>query len=172
MSTSLDWPEARLGLPSITNYGIEPQDAVARTDMDSGPARQRRRWTTTPTEFPVTFKLSRYQLAIFEGWFDNFADAGAAYFNITLLSGVGLASHEVRFKGKAYKANPWNADDDANAEWWRVTAVFEARNRPVLDEGMTALLIDSDFGDLIAAIDASIAANGGLPPAPYYWQWS
>lgn len=171
MTTSLDWPENRLGLPSIGGYGIEPHDGVARTDMDSGPARQRRRWTTVPTEFPVTLKLSRYQLAIFEGWHESYGDAGARYFNIRLLSGIGIASHEARFKGK-YKANPWNAADDANAEWWRVTFVLEARERPILDEGMTALLLDSDFIDLAAAIDAAIAADGGLPPAPYYWQWS
>jgi len=163
MTTDLSWPEHRLGLPSIAGYGIEPQDGVARTDMDSGPARHRRRWTTTPTEFPVTFKFTRYQLAIFEGWYYNDAAEGANFFNITLLSGLGLVNHEARFKGK-YKSLPWNADDAANSEWWRVTTTLEIRNRPVLDAGMTAIVLASDIDELFATIDAfALLVNQHLP---------
>lgn len=153
MTTELNWPEDKLGLPSIGGYSIKPQNGVARTDMDSGPARQRRRWTTTPTQFPVVMKFTRYQLAIFEGWYYNFAAEGANYFNITLLSGLGLVNHEARFKGE-YESKPWNADDDANAEWWRVTTTLEIRNRPVLDAGATGIVLDSDITALMATIDA------------------
>ena len=171
MSTTIDYPANRLSLPIIPGYGIKPQDGVARTDMDAGPARQRRRWTTTPTVFPVTFLFTRYELAIFEGWYVNEADEGAALFNIELLGGIGLARHEARFKG-AYEASPRNGSADPNAELWTVSATLEIRSRPMLDDGMTALLIDSDLGDLSAAIDAATASKAGLPPAPYYWQWS
>lgn len=153
MTTALDYPHHRLSSPTIGGYGIEPQEGVARTDMDVGTARQRRRWTTTPTIFPVQFKFTRYQLAIFEGWYYNDAQEGAAWFNITLLSGLGLVTHEARFKGP-YRSNPWNGSDDANAEWWRVTAQLEIRDRPVLDAGATAIVLDSDILALYATIDA------------------
>lgn len=153
MTTSINWPADRLSLPSIDGYGIEPQEGVARTDMDSGPARQRRRWTTTPTNFPVTFKFTRTELAVFEGWYYNVAQEGAAWFNITLLSGLGLITHEARFKGP-YKSSPWNAGATANAEWWRVTATLEIRDRPILDAGATAIVLDSDLDALYATIDA------------------
>lgn len=143
MTTSLNFPEALVGLPTIGGYGIEPQDGVARTDMDSGPARQRRRWTTTPTDFPVTWKVTRAQLALFEAWYYHHAAEGAAWFNITLLSGTGLNLHEARFVGK-YKAAPWNGSDDANAEWWRVTTKLEIRNRPILDQLELTFLLAND----------------------------
>lgn len=153
MTTSLDWPSNVLSLPTIGGYGIEPQEGVLRTDMESGPARQRRRWTTSPTNFPVVFKFTRYQLAIFEGWYYNFGAEGAAWFNIPLMSGLGLVTHEARFKGQ-YKSAPWNRSDDGNAEWWRVTTTLEIRNRPVLDAGATAIVLDSDIAELMATVDA------------------
>ena len=153
MTTSINFPTSRLTLPTISGYGIEPQEGVARTDMDSGPARHRRRWTRTPTNFPVVWKFTRYQLAIFEGWYYNDAAEGAAFFNIPLLSGLGLVTHEARFRGP-YKSSPWNGSADANAEWWRISATLEIRDRPVLDAGATAIVIDSDISLLFATIDA------------------
>ena len=171
MATSIDYPAHRLSQPLVPGYGIKPQDAVARTDMESGAARHRRRWIKPPAAYSATFLFSRYELAIFEGWHLNDIDEGAAWFNIDLLSGVGMASCEARFKWP-YEAAPRNSSELANAENWTVTATLEIRDRPILDAGMTAILLDSDLDDLVAAIDASIAANGGLPRTPYYWQWN
>ena len=39
---NITWPNT-LPLPSVEGYGLTPQEAVLRTDMESGPARQRRR---------------------------------------------------------------------------------------------------------------------------------
>ena len=44
MTTTISWP-ARLPLPTYDGYALEPESAVTRTDMESGPARQRRRFT-------------------------------------------------------------------------------------------------------------------------------
>lgn len=166
MSVDLDWPEEKLGLPTIADYGIEPQEGVLRTDMATGAARQRRRFTTTPTLFPGVLLLTRYQLAIFEGWYYNDAAEGAVWFNITLLSGLGLVTHEARFKGQ-YKSTPWNGDaGNANAELWRVEVTFEVRNRPVLDADATALVLDSDPLALFATIDALVHLIDHELPTP------
>ncbi len=165
MTTALDWPENVLGLPTVNGYGIEPQEGVARTDMDSGPARQRRRWTATPTRFPAEFRFNRYQLAIFESWYEHDGAQGANWFNITLLVGIGLVEHEARFLGQ-YKAVPFNSSDKANAEIWRVTTTLEVRERPMLDAGALAIALDSDLATLIATIDAfHHLVQSELPPS-------
>jgi hypothetical protein len=146
MATDLDWPE-QLPLPSISNYGIEPQEGVARTDMEVGPARQRRRWTVTPTEFPVEWHLTLEELALFEAWYRFYGQEGAAWFNITLLGGLGLVTHEARFRGQ-YKAKA------ASARWWVVSARLEVRDRPTLDEAALAIALTNDVAQLFSWISA------------------
>lgn len=152
MTTAISWPTDRLSLPLVPGYAIEPADGVARTDMEAGPARHRRRWTTTPTIFQASWLFTRYELAIFEGWFLHIGDEGAAWFEIPLLSGLGLVTHEARFRGP-YKAVPRNGGPTANAELWTVTAPMEIRDRPILDAGATAIVLDSDITALYATID-------------------
>ena len=42
------WPVARIPLPNVEGYAITPGEALVRTDMESGAARARRRFTQTP----------------------------------------------------------------------------------------------------------------------------
>ena len=147
MTTSVSWPSDNLPLPSIAGYALKPQPNVDRSDMDSGPARQRRRGTQTPTEIPVQFELTLTELMIFESWYRYVALEGAAWFNITLLGGIGLVSHEARFKSSdPYQAVPHNGEN------WMVTSVLEVRDRPMLDGEMLDVALDSDLTALLAAI--------------------
>jgi hypothetical protein len=153
VTTAIVYPTDRLSLPVIPGYAIEPQDPIARTDMEAGPARHRRRWTTTPTVFQATFVFTRYELAIFEGWFVHVADEGAAWFNIPLLSGLGVVLHEARFRSP-YRAVPNNGGGTVNSELFTVTVAMEIRLRPILDAGATAIVLDSDIDALYATIDS------------------
>lgn len=153
MATTLDWPEERLGLPLLPGYGIEPQEGIARTDMDAGPARQRRRSTSPPTRFPVRFLFSALQFGLFEGWYKHRAEEGAAWFNITLLSGTGLGLHEARFMGQ-YKAAPASGKDRQAGAVWDVSTVLEIRERPVLSELALQVFMDSEPSVLFSTIDA------------------
>jgi hypothetical protein len=112
-----------LPAPSWDNYALEPGDATVRTDMEVGTARQRRRTTTPPDMFKVTWDFNDTQMAQFREWFrsDTGASNGAAWFSITLASGdTGLTQRECRFVG-SFKAIL------IPVMHWQVTAQLEAR---------------------------------------------
>ncbi|WP_173975895.1 hypothetical protein [Magnetospirillum sp. LM-5] len=162
MTTLVSWP-ARLPLPTFDGYALEPQDATSRTDMEAGPARQRRRFTGTPTRIPVRWRFRDVDFATFEAWFRLKLADGADWFAISLLGGIGIAAHEARFVGQGnapYKAVP------GRGGVWIVTSVLEIRERPMLDEGALDILLAEDVSGLLAAIDAlHSTVHAGLPGA-------
>ena len=52
--------------PVVTGYSYRRKEQFIRTDMDSGLARQRRRFQIVPTHVNVTWRFSGLQLALFE----------------------------------------------------------------------------------------------------------
>ena len=117
------WPTT-LPAPTVDGYGIAPQPTFARTDMDQGPARQRRRFTTGPTQYSVQWVLTEAQLATLESWYRDQAADGAAWFFISLRNGQGLQVVEARFP------EPWKASK-LGSRHYQVSATLEVRNRPV-----------------------------------------
>lgn len=149
MTTLVSWP-ARLPLPTYDGYALEPEAATARTDMEAGPARQRRRYTGTPTRVPVRWRLSALEFATFEAWFRLKLADGADWFAVDLLGGIGVTGHEARFvaqSGTPYRAVP------GRGGVWIVTSALEVRQRPMLDEAMLDILLAEDLAGLLAAID-------------------
>jgi hypothetical protein len=143
-STPVTWP-ATLPLPSVEGYGVSPQEAVLRTEMESGPARQRRRFRQTPTRITVRWLFGEYQFALFEAWYKFHADEGGQWFEITLLGGLGLLPHEARFT-RQFEARL------LPARRWDVKGELEIRERPTLDEGAIGLLLESEPDALFVAI--------------------
>lgn len=141
------WP-ATLPVANIEGYTIKPGDPIARTEMESGAARQRRRFIDVPSEITVTWEMTNWQTAIFEGWHKWQAREGAAWFNIDLKAGMGFTPHIARFQGQ-YSSAPIR-----RGTAWRITAKLEVRERPVLSEGATAIVIQEDVTGLMAAINA------------------
>lgn len=109
--------------PLTSGYSIQPQQAFIRTDMDQGPARQRRRFTTTPTVYSVKWIMSEQQFGIFESWFRDEVDDGAAWFTINLRGGTGIQAVEARFM------QPWTST--RVAPMYEVDGQLEVRNRPI-----------------------------------------
>lgn len=124
------WP-ATLPLPRVTDYALEPQDPVARTDMEAGPARTRRRSTQTPTHIPVQWRLTAEEMAVFEAWHRYTIKDGAEWFDIDLKTGIGISSHEARFIGM------WKAPAENN-KTWAVKAKLEVRERAMMDADQLA----------------------------------
>ena len=143
-STPVTWP-ATLPLPSVEGYGVSPQEAVLRTEMESGPARQRRRFRQTPTRITVRWLFGEYQFALFEAWYKFHADEGGQWFEITLLGGLGLLPHEARFT-RQFEARL------LPARRWEVKGELKIRERPTLDEGAIGLLLESEPEALFVAI--------------------
>lgn len=151
------WPVARIPLPNVEGYAITPGEALVRTDMESGAARARRRFTQTPAKVAVRWNLRPLTYAIFEAWFRHEAMEGAQWFEIELLGGIGLAPHQARFT-KAYQARL------SSGNLWEVSAELELRNRPMLTRDALGVLVESDFEALAASVDSlDILVHQQLP---------
>ena len=120
------WP-TQLPKPSLDGYGLAPQACVARTDMDAGPARQRRRFTQAPTEITQSFRMTAAQFALFEAWFEHRAKSGAEWFDAPMENGLGVTTVECRFV-EPWTSRPLGGDlHDVSCKW-------ETRNRPVMSD--------------------------------------
>lgn len=120
------WP-ASLPAPTVGGYTLVSTESVVRTDMDAGPARQRRRFTQTPTRLQLRWLLSAEQFAVFEAWYRWQADEGGAWFTIDLAGGLGIIPHEARFVAQ-FQARL------REGMWWAVSAEIEVRDRPTLSK--------------------------------------
>lgn len=116
------WP-ATLPAPLLSGYSLQLADNVARTDMDSGPGRARRRSAARNDRVTVAWVLTAAQMGDFRDWFDDAAQAagGAGWFSVSLDVGDGTASYDARFL-----AAP-SAELLGNGAW-RVSASWELRD--------------------------------------------
>ena len=120
------WPP-QLPKPQLSGYGIAPQAAFVRSDMDAGPARQRRRFTQAPTDIAVELVMDQQQLAIFEAWYEHRIDSGSAWFDAPMLNGQGVTTAQCRF------VEPWSAKP-LGGGMHVVSARWETRDRPVMSD--------------------------------------
>ena len=155
------WPD-RLPLPAIEGYGISPGEAILRTEMEAGPARQRRRFTDVPSRIAVRWVLQPDQFALFEGWYRYAAEEGGAWFEIDLLGGLGLLPQEARFT-RQFEARPYRG------RLWEVVSELEIRARPTLSEPAMTILLDNDLPALTAGIDALHTLVHETLPGPHAW---
>ena len=128
------WPE-HLPLPSIEGYGITPGEAILRTEMEAGPARQRRRFTNVPSRIAVRWLMRRDEFVLFEAWYRWVAQEGGAWFEIELLGGLGVIPQDARFT-RQFEARPYRGN------LWEITSELEIRARPTLSEGRADLASD------------------------------
>ena len=61
------YPEG-LPYPQKEGLGFTPVNPILRTELTSGRARQRKRFTSTPTMVSFTWVLNDQQAALFEAW--------------------------------------------------------------------------------------------------------
>lgn len=144
--TDITWP-VTLPMPTVQGYSVQPGEAILRTEMDAGLARQRRRFTNVPTKVQVRWIMRRDQYAVFEGWYRWKAREGANWFYVTLLGGLGLLDQEARF------TRQFISQLIAGGTLWEITSEFEIRERPVLDEGLLNLLLEEDAQGLLNAMN-------------------
>lgn len=142
------WPTS-LPVPQLAGYDLQTADATARTDMEGGAARVRRRSTSRPDEVSLAFVLDEAQMATFRAfWEDSFlSGAGWVYVPVKLGRTPGVTSQECRPKGGTFKATPLSSTH------WSVSFPVEVRSesisRPPLDLGdLSAATNTFDLGDL------------------------
>lgn len=107
------------------SYSISPVKGFMRTDMEVGPARQRRIASAMPTDLSFNLMLlSRQELAIMETWYKYTLYNGAAWFRMPVDCGSGLVETDVRFTD-TYTVTPRGKDV------WEVQCKCECREMPV-----------------------------------------
>lgn len=144
------WPKT-LPLPQLSDYGIEDESVVLRTDMDDGLARQRRKSSARPAAIPVKLKFDTEQHAVFSSFLEYQCEGAANWFRLQLLiPGFGADEQVVRLKpGYKTKANGFNK--------WLVTATLEIKKQPLINTDLLAFLSEFRYDDLLNA--ANIAHN-------------
>ena len=158
---TISWPKT-LPLPTIDGYGVHPGEAILRTEMEAGPARQRRRFTQVPSRISVRWLFRREQFALFEAWYRWHAKEGGEWFEIDLMGGLGLVGHEARFT-RQFEARL------KNGVLWEVTSDLEIRERPTLDGDALDIFLENDPALLLATIaDLNTLVHQKLP-GPMAW---
>ena len=157
--TTATWPD-RLPNPTIVGYGVQPGETILRTEMEAGPARQRRRFTQVPSRVSVRWVLDGWQFALFEAWYKFHAKDGAEWFSVNLYGGLGSQAQEARFT-QQFRATLMTSDG------WEVTSELEIRDRPVLSEEALKIALTEDVAGLLVAcnslnvlVNRSLSRNG------------
>jgi hypothetical protein len=102
------WPSTVPDSLQESGYSYEAQSGVIRTNMDTGPAKVRRRFTAVSKTHKGNIILTKTQLATWESWFENVIIFGTLTFTMT--NPQTAASMTVRLvipsSGKAYSVAP------------------------------------------------------------------
>lgn len=77
------WPNTLPQLPEADGYSEKMNTGVIRTDMDTGPAKVRRRFTAVTADLTVKFAITQAQSGIFDAWFVGTLYGGAITFEWT-----------------------------------------------------------------------------------------
>lgn len=152
----IEYPREYLPLPLREGYGFQAVSPIQRTEMVSGRARQRRKFTSVPTETPVSWLLSDVQAQLFEAWFEDVLKSGTEYFMCPLKTPEGIRDYVARF------TDIYAGPILVGVSHWRFTAELELLERPILAPGW------GHFPGLIAGsslIDISI--NRKWPESKY-----
>lgn len=93
-----EYPHGLLPYPLREGYGLTPVSPLMRTSMQSGRAKQRRRYKSTPTEADVTWQFTQEgQAQLFEAWYSAVINDGASYFYMALKTPLGMHQYKCRF---------------------------------------------------------------------------
>ena len=135
--SAIEWPTT-FPATKISKYGLRPGESIARTQMESGTARQRQRFTSTPSYVTIEWAMKSDIFGLFEAWYIHKAKAGGEWVSMYLYNGLGKTLNEVRFL-QPYEAKPVSRND------WVVMANVEVREMSVLSEGALDIMLDGDI---------------------------
>ena len=97
--------------------------------MTSGRTRQRRKYTSVPTEASVSWVFNDAQAQLFEVWFRDVITDGAAWFNMRMRTPMGVGDYVCRFK------DIYDGPVLFGLGFWKITATLELWERPILPPG-------------------------------------
>ena len=128
------WPSNVLPYEPIrSTYNLVHQDDNARTSMDVGPQRVRRRFTDTTHIVAVEWHWTALEFEYFRAFYEDDLQAGALWFDISLFTGSEYQTKRCRFMG------PFDSND-RGYQHWTVRAQMEVRDLGTVGGGMVWLL--------------------------------
>lgn len=147
------WPESLLPpAPLVSRYEQQTRGGIARTEMESGMSRQRRRFTAVPTKLTCSWAMTGDELEIFRAFIEYKAAYGAAWFTIRLPIDTGSRTVYARFTGEGPRYEL--SQPGTIGEWW-VHADLEFKDPPPLNEEAYDVLLTTGLAQLLA-IDAAL----------------
>lgn len=127
--TDISYPDG-LPWPVREGYGIKHARTFTRTDMESGRAAQRRKFSSVPSEVSVTYIFTGdSEAAAFEAWFRDALKDGAEWFNSPLKTPIGEQNYVCRF------TSMYTGPDLFALSAWRIRATLEIFERPLMPPG-------------------------------------
>lgn len=124
------WPES-LPILFYGQYELRPVDPVARTDMEVGPKKRRRRVSVTPVILQARLELSQAQMATFQQWHHIDLLDGQAAFTMPIASGAGVYTVEAAFAemwSASVKAEDYSHTDAGPGFIWDLSVKLELRS--------------------------------------------
>ena len=140
----VSWP-TQLPMPEQSGYAIQHVSPMQRTTMVSGRARQRRVYTSVPSNVAVQWFLTEQQAQLFEAFFRYAITDGADWFLLPLKTPMFTGDYECRFTG-VYEGPTLTAFNK-----WTVSATIEIKERQTLDSSWVytpQYVIDSSIIDI------------------------
>lgn len=135
---------AGLPHPLKSSAAYSPENNILRTIMQSGRARQRQLYTSTPTFYKASWILNDVQGRLLVAWADQVAKAD--WFEIPLRSDLGLNTETVRL------ISTISGPVRIGVNLWQYTADIELQYKPLMAPGWAEILPDwtlnSDIFDL------------------------
>lgn len=137
-TTSLNYPHEYLNLPTQDGYGFQPTSPLLRSQLTSGRARQRRLYTSVPTQAKVIWLFDNDpQCQLFESWYRDVISDGVDWFNMKLRTPLGVEIYVCRF------TDIYEGPTLQGGKYWQYSATLELWVRPILPPGW------GEFPDMI-----------------------
>ena len=122
----VSWP-TQLPLPEQSGYAIQHVSPTQRTAMVSGRARQRRVYTSVPSNVAVQWFFTEQQAQLFEAFFRYSITDGVDWFLLPLKTPMFTGDYECRFTG-IYEGPTLTTFNK-----WSVSATIEIKEQQTLD---------------------------------------
>lgn len=132
---AIDFP-AGLPCPQRRGYDLQHVSPLMRSELASGRARQRRRYTSVPTIASVSWVMTNGQAQLFEAWFRWTLSDGSEWFNTKLMTPLGYQDYECRF------VDIYEGPERFARDMWRFSAEVEIVERQTVDKDLLDILPD------------------------------
>ena len=129
IKTDINYPADYIPLPLKDGFGLNPISPLKSTQMTTGRRRQRRAYTSVPTETDIAWIFTDTEAQVFESWFRDVLKDGSAWFNMPLMTPLGSKYYVCRF------TDIYQGPTPEGGLYWRYSAHIELWERPLPPPG-------------------------------------